>query len=152
MRGIFLSVFILSLFFINSAVAAGWSDLGNALVRTGKRLLLPKTSEEMVESLERLEEVVWGKSLGEFSESDIKQLIDSEFDPEKLIKDIKGFRREATPLGLERTWDPDIELNVFIRIVMRMLGYIRSPIFLRWWSQANFRKYTFLYIQKKESC
>ena len=131
------------LFFIDNAMAG----VGSVLLRGVVKHFQPRTGEQMVKSLENLEKNLWGKSLGELSESDIKQLMKSGFDPEKIIKDMEKFKREILPEGIG-VFLPEEGRYVLVKTYHRMSEYIDSPVFLRWWSQDDFRRHAFFYIQK----
>ncbi len=113
MRNIFISVFIVCLFFIDNAMAG----VGSALLRGVVKHFQPRTGEQMVKSLENLEKNLWGKSLGELSESDIKQLMKSGFDPEKIIKDMEKFKREILPEGIG-VFLPEEGRHVLVKLII----------------------------------
>lgn len=154
MRKIFISVFIISLFFIENAMAVRLVSLGNSVVKAAKHFLLPKSTEEMRRSLENLEMEFWGKSLssGKLSEAEIRQTMDSGFNPKELLQKLEKFRAEANfvhPEVPSFLWESASE-SVLVRVCLAMMDYVDTPVFLRWLDQPEFRKYTFFYIYKSD--
>ena len=152
MGSFFKILFIVSLFFIQNATAAGLGNLTTPVkefLRARAAYLGIGKKSHMRESLHELEERLWGESLGDISDFDIEQLMEFGFNPKEIIEELENVRKEVqlapSPVVLPHEGEA-----IIARICTKVFAYINSPIFLRWWSQERFRKYTFHLIRKDD--
>lgn len=147
MRKFSITVFILFLFVFNNALAGKGEVFLNSLTRAAK-YLRNQENQKIAESLLELERKLWGKSLGDISKTDVKGLIEADFNPTNIMRNMENERGEF----ISRSWsgsaiDDAVKTNVFGVV---LADYTHSPVFMRWWDQADFRNYTFTFIKKPQ--
>ena len=151
MRKIFVTVFILFSCFFETALAG---RRGDSLLRSLKRAVRQLEDDreiKMMESLQELEKRFWGKSFGDISIYDVRNLRSIDFDLEDIMRrmenDRERFRSRPEPPS-EDELDEITKINTFGVVFME--GYIHSSFFLRWWDHAeDFREYVFTRIDKR---
>ena len=146
-----ITVFVLSLLFTQNALAGGHELLKSILRGAAKQSRqLPTPEKEIANSLQDLEERLWGQSFEALSESDAKACIESDFMPADIVRSMDENRKELTshpsPPAADEI-DEIVKINAIHRVATQ---HVQSPVYLRWWDNAeDFRSHAFLYLDKR---